>query len=73
MSIVVVLIIIGYLFNDIVVVYDWICENFCKYKKKFFIELFDLLINEMLLWMIMIFVIMFLVLIVFYVFGGEVI
>lgn len=68
--VVVILIIVGYLMNDIVVVYDCICENLCKYKKLLVEEVFNFLINDMFLCMILIFVIMLLVLFVFYFIGG---
>lgn len=73
MIIVVLLIIVGYLINDIVVVFDCVWENLIKYKKKLLIEVLNLLVNEMLVWILMILGIILLVLIVLLVLGGDVI
>lgn len=44
MIVVVLLMVVGYLFNDIIVVFDWICENFCKMCKEEFVEIMNSLI-----------------------------
>lgn len=44
MVFVVVLVVIGYLFNDIIVVCDCICENFCKICKGEFVEIINILL-----------------------------
>lgn len=67
------LIIVGYLFNDMVVVFDCVWENLCKYKKKDFKEVFNFLINEIFSWIVMILVIILFVLILLFVLGGDVI
>lgn len=44
MIFVVILVVIGYLFNDIIVVFDCICENFCKVCIDDIIEIIDILL-----------------------------
>lgn len=73
MMIVVFLIVVGYLVNDFVVVFDCVCENLCRNWCVLFNELFNLSFNQMLFCIVFIFGMILFVVGMFYVFGGDVI
>lgn len=45
MVLVVILVVIGYFFNDMIVVFDWVCENFCRDWGVIFVEIINNLFN----------------------------
>lgn len=73
MIIVVLLIMLGFLVNDMVVVFDRLCENLIKFKNMLLIDVMNLICNEILLCMIMMVVMISIVLGVMLIFGGDVI
>lgn len=68
---VVVLVVVGYLLNDIIVIFDWVCENFCVLCKVDLVENLNIFISQILLCIIVILVFMLLVIVVLLFFGGD--
>lgn len=64
------LLVMGFVINDIIVVFDCVCENFCSLCVDL-MEVLNCLINQMLLCMVIIVVMFFLLVFVLYLYGGS--